>query len=258
MIVDRFTGRTAIELKRDEQALAEVLREAGADIKGRTVRCPFCDDKHPSAGIYESNGEGYRYKCHKCGFGGSILDVIAKLDGLTIKDVFKRLKGDFRPPKVYPNIEALKAAMTGSVEAVYEYTNPKSGKLDMLVIRSMTKDGKTFRQARPQAGGFVLQAPAKPWPLYNRKRIQTADTVVVVEGEAKVHALHRYGVIATTSPGGALNGHHADWSLLAGKNIILWPDQDEKGRMHMAQIEKILQGLEPQPRIALLEPQTLT
>ena len=57
MIIDRFTGRRANELKRDENALADVLREAGANIKGRVVRCPFCDDKKPSAGIYKSDKE---------------------------------------------------------------------------------------------------------------------------------------------------------------------------------------------------------
>ncbi len=261
MIIDRFTHRTVAELKRDENALADVLREAGADVKGRVVRCLFCEDKKPSAGIYQSNSGEYRYKCHQCQFNGSILDVIARLDGISIDDVFKRLRGDSqpqkKPPTIYPDIEALKQAMPGMVEEVYQYTNPKSGKIDMLVIRLMTPDGKTFRQARPVSGGFVQQAPAKPWPIYNRARIQKADTVVVVEGEKKVHILHDYGITATTNPGGALKAEHADWSPVAGKNVILWPDNDEPGRAHMQQVEKILQRLEPASRIAILEPADL-
>ncbi|MBN2315942.1 MAG: hypothetical protein JXM79_18595, partial [Sedimentisphaerales bacterium] len=123
MIIERFTGRKVDELKRDEKALADVLQEAGADVKGRTVRCPFCDDKKPSASIY-SNANGFAYKCHQCGFGGSILDVIAKADGIEISEVFRRLKGDTRAqkkhPMIYPDIEALKAAMPYPVEAVYQ------------------------------------------------------------------------------------------------------------------------------------------
>ena len=262
MIIDRFTGRPADSLKRDEQALAEVLREAGGDVKGRTVRCPFCDDHRPSAGIYSPNGDGgLRYKCQACGFNGSILDVIAKADGLEIAEIFKRLRGDSRPqqpPKVYPDIEALKTIMPYPVEAVYCYTHPTTNQLDMLVLRLRLPDGdKTFRQAMPVSGGFVQKGPPKPWPLYNRERIQAADTVVVVEGEKCVHALHEYGITATTSPGGALKAEYADWTPLAGKNVILWPDPDEQGRVHVTQIEAILQGLEPQPRIALIEPADL-
>lgn len=239
-----------------------ILREAGAKGRGNSITCPLCDDKHPSAGVYSAvEGDGYRFKCHKCGFNGSILDVIAKLDGISIDDVFKRLRGDprpqQRPPKVYPDLESLKQAMPGTVEAVYQYTDPKTGKTDMLVIRSMTPNGKTFRQARPVSGGFVFQAPGKPWPLYNRARVQTADTIVVVEGEKCVHALHEYGITATTSPAGAGKAEYADWTPLAGKNIILWPDPDELGGPHMVQSEVILQSLEPQPRIALLEPADL-
>ena len=183
---------------------------------------------------------------------GDILDIIAKVDGIEIADVFKRLKGVSRPqkqsPKVYPTIEALKAAMPYSVEDIYQYTHPTTGKIEMLVLRLKTPDGKTFRQCSPVKNGFIQEAPAKPWFLYNRGRIKTADTVVVVEGESCVHALHKYGITATTSPCGALKAEHADWTPLAGKNIILWPDNDpvdknlgySPGRKHMAQVEKIM------------------
>ena len=261
MIIDNFTGRKPDELKQDRVLLRQLLLDAGGTVKGSAMTCPFCNDKHPSAGMYDSNGDGYRYKCHKCGFQGDILDVIAKIDGLEIAEVFKRLKGDTKsqkqPSKVYPDLESLKQAVPGTVEDVYQYTDPKTGKPEMLVIRSMTPEGKTFRQAKPVPGGFVFQAPVKPWRLYNRKRLQSADTVVVVEGESCVHALHGYGIIATTNPGGAGKAEHCDLTPLAGKNVILWPDNDEPGRAHVAQVEKILQTLEPQPRIALLEPADL-
>lgn len=306
MILDRYTGWTAKDLKRDEAALISVLTDAGTMFKGKACRCVFCDDRHPSAGIYNGDGH-YRYKCHKCGFMGDILDIMAKLDGIAIEEVFKRLKGGpsqpsgaskvsgvpkgqgtgDRPnpaqpgpstgipgditgasrsqPKIYPDIAALKQAMPSPVEAAYKYTEPNTGKIEMLVLRLKTPDGKTFRQCRPVSGGFIQAAPAKPWSLYNRKRIQAADTVVVVEGESCVYSLHEYGVIATTSPGGALKAEYADWTPLAGKNIVLWPDNDpvdqklgySPGRKHMQQVESILQSLEPKPQISVIEPTDL-
>ncbi len=244
-------------VRRDRVALARELEQAGSQFKGNNCKCPFHEDTHPSGSIYADDMGVWRFKCQalSCGFGGDIFDVQAKLRNTTAAEV---LRADNEPsrkptPKVYATLDDLKVAMPGEVEAVYQYTDP-TGKVDMIVIRCKTPAGKTFRQARPQAGGYVMQAPAKPWPLYNRARMQAADTVVVVEGESCVHALHGAGVIATTAPGGALKGGCADWQPLAGKNVILWPDCDEPGRKHMAQVEAILQSLEPSPRIAVVDP----
>ena len=185
MLIDQFMNRTVFDLKRDRQALEESLRRAGCEhIRGSEVRCPFCEDNHPSAGIYETDG-CFRYKCHACGFGGSIVDVISRADGLQVEEVLKRLRSDSDKPRgknphPFVSVQALKEAMLGTVEAVYQYTNPETNQPDMIVIRSQTDNGKTFRQARPCPGGYEMKAPDKPWPLYNRGRILQADTIVVV------------------------------------------------------------------------------
>ncbi len=257
MIINRYHHRSATELKHDREALIGILKEAGAKVRGNNITCPLCDDKHPSAGIYSPNGDGYRFKCHKCKFNGSVLDVLAHLDCIDVSEVFKRLRKGTqlqKPPKVYETIEAMKQVIQGKVEAVYQYTSPATGKPDMIVFRYMTPSGKSFSQARPADNGFVFGAPEKPWPLYNRKRLEQAPLIVVVEGEGKVHALHKYSFIATTSPCGAGKAEYADWTLLTGKNVILWPDADEPGLEHMQQIEAILQDLNPVPNISVIDP----
>ena len=259
MLVDRYVHRKAEDLKRDRAALLDVLKEAGATIRGNNITCPLCDDKHPSAGIYNGDGN-YRYQCHKCGFNGSVLDVIAHLDGIGIDEVFKRLRSDSqtkKPPKVYATIEEMKQAIPGKVEAVYHYTDPATGKADMIVIRYITPGGKSFSQARPVENGFVFGAPPKPWPLYNRKRLEQTPLIIVVEGEKCVHALHKFGYVATTGPCGAGKAEYVDWILLAGKNVILWPDADEPGREHINQVEDILRDLDPAPNISVIEPDEL-
>ncbi|MHC4123029.1 MAG: AAA family ATPase [Planctomycetota bacterium] len=258
-MLERYTHRTATELKRDRSALVDILKEAGAMIRGNNITCPLCDDKHPSAGIYNGDGN-YRYKCHKCNFNGSVIDVIARLDGIDASEVFKRLRNDSqqqKPTKVYQTIEEMKQVLSGQVEDVYQYTNPATGKPDMIVFRYITPDGKSFSQARPVENGFVFGAPLKPWPLYNRKRLEQAPLIVVVEGEGKVHALHKYGFVGTTAPCGALKGEYADWTPLTGKNVILWPDNDKPGQEHMHQVEEILRDLEPAPNISLIKPDEL-
>ena len=88
-----FNGRKLVELKKDRALLEQTLRDAGAVINGNTVRCPFHDDRHASAGIYSANGSGFRYKCQVCNFGGSIVDVLARIEGCTPKDILRRLSG---------------------------------------------------------------------------------------------------------------------------------------------------------------------
>ena len=251
--------------KRDRAALIAELEKAGAKFKGNTCTCPYHDDKHPSAGIFQTEAGDWFFKCQTCQAKGDVWDIISRNEGKSIEEVLKAASSQTvtkfnmpeSKPKVYKTIEGLKAACPGTIEAVYQYTDPQTQKPDMLVIRSQTDEGKTFRQASPCPGGYVKQAPAKPWPLYNRARIQQADTVLVVEGEKCVHALHEYNIIATTSPAGAGKAEYADWQPLAGKNIILWPDNDETGRKHMKQVEAILQKLEPSSRISIIEPSDL-
>lgn len=255
--------------KRDRSALVLELEKAGASFKANSCNCPFHEDKRPSAGIYQDDGGYWHFKCQSCGVSGDAWDIQARNEGKEVAEVLKAArdksgskyrKSESRPKsqsKVYASIEDLKAACPGKVEAVYAYTNPETQDPDMIVVRCQTAEGKTFRQARPCSGGFEMKAPGKPWPIYNRGRIKQADTVAVVEGEKCVHALHDYGVTATTSPAGAGKAEHADWTPLAGKNIVLWPDNDQTGRNHMKQVEAILQGLEPSPRISAIEPADL-
>ncbi len=247
-------------IRRDRAALVREIEQAGAQFRGNACKCIFHEDRHPSGGVYCDEMGIWRFHCQaiSCGFSGDIFDVQAKLRNTTPAEILKASKPTAaKPPKVYATLDELKAAMPGPVEAVYQYTDPQTGTVDMIVVRYTVGSDKHFRQARPHAGGYIQQAPKKPWPLYNRGRVSKADTVVVVEGEGKVHALQGYGIVGTTSPCGALKGEHTDWTPLAGKNVVLWPDADEPGRKHMAQVEAILQSLEPSPRISLLEPADL-
>lgn len=259
---------TLEQAKTNEFILIEVLAGAGANFKGNACTCPFHEDEHASAGIYRNEVQQWCFKCQTCGVQGSIIDIIARIENVPADDVLKRLKsnsGSARrstpakqlTPKVFENLEALKASMPGVPEDPYIYTNPDTGEVDLIICRCQTPEGKTFRQCSPVEGGFIQKKPDGKQPLYNRKRVQLSNTVVVVEGEKCVHALQAQGVTATTSPAGAGKAEHADWSYLAGKSVILWPDNDVVGRNHMAQVEAILLTLEPSPRIAIIEPNDL-
>ena len=287
-----MTGSTPSkdELRRDRDALERAIAEAGGEVLARGVRCPFHDDRSPSGSIYRGEDGAFRFRCHgSCEWGGDIFDVEAAATGQSVGDVLRKHtasesgsaaarpahrpaeaakphRGNPTPPQkpVYPSPEAVAEAMP-KVRRWWIYRNPDSGRPELVVFRLAEPDGrKSYRQARPVRGGLVLEGPPKPWPLYRRDAIREAERVVVVEGEKAADALAELGVAATTSPGGAGNGAHADWSPLAGKTAILWPDADavddrgqRRGLAHMREVARHLEGLDPAPRMLWLDPDRL-
>ncbi|KKK58241.1 hypothetical protein LCGC14_3046430, partial [marine sediment metagenome] len=239
------------EIRKSQDALIIELEKAGAVFKGKTVKCPFHDDLHPSGTIFTDHFDVWRFKCHACGWGGDIHDVRVQAEGGPLaktvwvdgvnQEARPKAKTKPAPPKVYASLDEIEAMVKGQIHgepiARYNYTNPDTSQADMIVLKFGLPDGsKTFRQCHPVESGVVLEAPPKPWPLYNRARVKTAETVIVVEGEKCVHHLHELDIVATTSPGGAGKAEHADWLPLAGKKVYIWPDLDEPGVSHMKMV----------------------
>lgn len=73
---------------------------------------------------------------------------------------------------------------------------------------------------------------AKPRPLYGLDLLASSPSagVIVVEGEKAADAARTIcpGVVVTW-PGGSKAVRHTDWSPLAGRKVIIWPDRDEAG-----------------------------
>jgi putative DNA primase/helicase len=68
--------------------------------------------------------------------------------------------------------------------------------------------------------------------LYRYPEVLAAETVLVVEGEKGVDNLRAAGFVATTSPQGAKFWRDELALPLAGKHVIVIPDNDEPGRKH--------------------------
>jgi hypothetical protein len=256
-----ISGRKLDELKQDRGFLEQVLRDAGATFKGTACRCPFHDDNHPSAAIYSKNGSGWRFKCQVCGIGGSIIDVIAKIEGVEPNDILRRLDNgrktvqdrpgraiDTKPiprhgGKVFSTLAAVQGDLPGKVVGQWDYLDTTGEQTRLIVFRCSTTDGKTYRQVTPVEGGYVLKGPERPLPLYNLPGLAGADTIIVTEGEKCADAIRPYGFTGTTSPMGAGKAGLADWSPLRGKTVFVWPDHDTPGNKHADDVAGILHGL---------------
>ena len=91
---------------------------------------------------------------------------------------------------------------------------------------------KAIRPMRLVNNQYELKEPVftEGKPLYNLYLIckEPHKTVFIVEGEKCADALVKLGLIATTS-GGATSAKDANWQILAGRDVVLWPDNDEAG-----------------------------
>jgi len=97
-----------------------------------------------------------------------------------------------------------------------------------------------------------------PRPLYGLDRLaqRPAAPVVVAEGEksADASAVLLPEHVAVTSPNGAESAHKADWSPLTGRDVTLWPDNDDQGRAYAAAVARALRGIAASVKIAASTP----
>jgi hypothetical protein len=233
-------NESAISEKKDRNLLEEELKLCGAKFFGNMILCFGHEDKNPSSHIVEDDNGFLYFKCFSpgCRFHvpADIYDLRAYRTNLPKKEI---LQGCFEKKEIGKNGTKLEPKELNELieshcrymgfkelEATYPYTNPRTKIPDIVIVRYSLEDGgKAFVQLRPHGNGYVLGGLEKN-PIYNRSRVAIADTVLVCEGEKCVHAAHDIGIIATTSPGGSNSANKADWSPLAGKDVVIWPDND--------------------------------
>jgi KaiC/GvpD/RAD55 family RecA-like ATPase len=250
-----------MSIRQSRDAIIGLFGQHGTHFKGSVCRCPWHDDKHASAGVYCDDGV-WRFKCQVCGIGGDIFDMRAKLEGRELRDVLPkgadnrpRMTQEQRPaPVMYPNLEALVATIQGRVENVYRYTET------MATIRyiPLGEDKKKYKQTHEENGKWVMAGPKQLWPLWNRESLGTTEnSIIVVEGEKCVDALRDIELVAVTSAGGCKNAKGSDWTVLAGRDCVLWPDNDDNGAKYMQDVSMILLALNPPARVRLFDPSPL-
>ncbi|MFT4058461.1 MAG: hypothetical protein QM652_02825 [Legionella sp.] len=131
-------------------------------------------------------------------------------------------------------------------EAAHEY---KDVNLKLLFYRIRLKNPTTgdkyIRPIKPGNDAYILGEPEfkSKKPLYNLHQILTVsnESIYFCEGEGCVDAFTKLGLLATTS-GGANSVSKADLEPLKGREIIIWPDNDEAGFRYVDDVLTALQG----------------
>jgi DNA primase len=190
------------------------------------AKCPAHDDREPSLSLGESsNGKPLVY----C-FAGCSQDAVIR--------ALKRL--GLWPEQSDRNRK--------SIVAEYDY-HDEFRHLLYQVVRTYPKD---FFQRHPDGQGGWINKKNKRQVLYHLPEVVEAPILFVVEGEKDVETLRAQGFVATTNAGGAKSRWLPEFTeALAGREVILIPDNDQPGRERAARIARALLGRVT--RLAILE-----
>lgn len=240
------------------------------------ISCPAHDDEHPSCSVDLSYG---RTRCFSCGFrAGDVVALHRALGGFenmgaALRDLENRTGRPVPPLEIRPaqgKAHGSRARPIGRliVVATWNYhladgtvafivqrlqwqlpdgswwTKPEAQKPHKIYLPSHPC-GRRRHMPEPYASGSLR-------PLYRLPELLAADPslpVYVVEGEPAADALRGIGWVATTSSGGCGVPHLSDWSPLAGRNVIVWPDNDDSGFKYAASVTASLHAQMPRATI---------
>lgn len=122
----------------------------------------------------------------------------------------------------------------------------------LYVLRFQTEAGKEYRPqtyCRDSAGAcsWRLMAPATQRPLYGLDRLAANPdaVVIVVEGEKAADAGQRLfpDSVVVTTMNGAQSPDKADFAPLAGRRVLIAPDNDEAGSSYMNKVAALAKGV---------------
>lgn len=231
------------------------LQKKGGEFYGV---CPFHDDEKSSLQVNERK---QIFKCFACGddriggdaiqflmlLGHSFHEACEEINGAPIDreinvDVGESKKRDVAPawipaPQPWPEIpEGWKHFKFGIPSKVWAYKNTESNPVAYVARFDLDDGTKQVIPLLYATNGKTTQwrwlGHPVPRPLYNLDMLHANPdaTVIIVEGEKTADAVVEHVVadqyVVTTWIGGANGIRNADWTPLAGRDVILWPDHD--------------------------------
>ena len=198
---------------------------------------------------------------------GGITKILMAAYSWKIKDVAEHFGTWLEKPKTEPPMNPINPALAQPQQEpqpeqikqkrVIDYSTPydseylylsEEGEILVAVRKYIERDqtGEIVRDSDGSAKKEFRQFPKLPEtrPLYNLPQIKEADRVIWVEGEKCADELIKLGYTATCTIGGAgmlsqRTKDKFDFSPLHGKELIIWPDNDEAGQ----KLARIIQEL---------------
>ena len=220
----------------DARTIAEGLdpEHARRNGTGYMVRCPAHDDHNPSLQVTTGTNGKTLVKC----FAGCSQDaVVAALNdrGLWYADV-----DDYPVISLPPPPQRQEDDQEDVRPKRWKYYDGPDGAPCFTVVRREQAGRKDF---------YVNPTPPKAnRPLFRLRRLwkRPHAPVLVVEGEKTALAAktHYPRWVCVTSQGGSNAPERTDWTPLAGRRVVVWPDADAPGRKYAQTVARLVSALE--------------
>jgi len=250
--------------------VADLVRRLDARKSGNgwMAKCPAHEDHKESLSISEGKGGCILLKC----FAGCTLDEILSALRLAKRDLFpdsnsSELSTDSskKPAPAFPTLLEAISYTARKLKKRFtrrDWYHDGKGNKHFLVVRFDGNDEKDFRPYHRNTSGWVISDPPGKLPLFRLPELlqpafSSADPldefVFVVEGEKCVCALEeKLELLATTSAHGSQSPHKTDWTALAGRNVVILPDNDAGGGGYAQTVAQILLKLSPQAKVRVV------
>lgn len=242
------------------------------------AKCIAHDDRNPSMSVYINGTGKYTTHCFSCGFHEDAAGVVAHMEGIPIEDALRKLKdptfdgasryaqiiADKKPkrtervtypppadapmPKMGWLIDKDTGEPFGEPVAVYTYRTAE-GSVNYYEARFIVAGKK---EPRCWSWGRRGAAPEK-WEcafpigirtMYGLDQVVAApeSQIILCEGPRKAEAAKTFfaALPCIGYAGGCQSWKKTDWSPVAGRRIIMWPDADDKGRQSFAALAQHL------------------
>jgi len=145
-----------------------------------------------------------------------------------------------------PSLDKINKGLSQYYQEVarHAYSNEK-GEILFYILRLANKENTTKKSILPLSFGKEKGEEKSYWslkgyqdykkPIYNLPEVikNTKDLILIVEGEKTADAANKLfskeGVTCITWSGGTSAVSRSDWTHLYGKQVVIWPDNDNAG-----------------------------
>jgi hypothetical protein len=213
------------------------------------AHCPVHDDKNPSLSISQSADGTLLLHCFAgCGQG-------AVIEALRARGLWPEGSSTNAGSGTSPLPEGIPSKWKGlNHVAQWAYRDPAGNIMGYVVRYGDGTEKQVIPFFKREGSRWKAGGADKPRPLYGLDRLakHPEATVLIVEGEKAADAAQRLlpGLVCMTSPGGSKAAAAADWSVLKGRSVIIWPDNDPPGKDYGNNIARnLLKGVSPHRKI---------
>ncbi len=238
------------------------LREVSRSGKGWKACCPAHDDRHPSLSVREASDGRLHLNC----FVGCTRQEICDALGITVDDLQPGEVAQVEdnrdhhdhdgPEERYLTAERAIAELErthGPASAKWEYQNAAGDAAGIVLRFDLADGGKRIRPVSHLGGMWRIAGMSPPRPLYRLPELGGAERVYIVEGEKCAEATRSLGLVVTTSVHGAKSAAKTNWAPLAGKDVVILPDNDDAGKKYAQDVAAIVTGLTPAASVRIVD-----